>query len=271
MKPVRQSAAFTLVELLVVISIMGILAALVVPAVKSFGRAEAQVSATRQLLDGVARARQLAISQRTTVYMVFVPANFWTLPGYSALSVPPADEARLYDKQLNSYVFVTLRGVGDQPGRNVPRYIGNWRSLPEGNFFAPWKFGLLPTQSVLITDPPPPAVPAKREFRVYGFSYSNKIPFPTAETPGRVVGGELIWVDLPFIAFNHLGQLLSGQDEYIPLARGTVGHSYSPEKVPLPNPPFAEERPPGNSINNFNLVRIDWLTGRARVERQEVQ
>lgn len=254
MKPVRQSAAFTLIELLVVISIMGILAALVVPAVKSFGRAEAQVSATRQLLDGVARARQLAISQRTTVYMVFVPSNFWA-------TLPPTEQeaaAKLYDKQLNSYGFLTLRGVGDQPGRNISRYIGGWRSLPEGNFIAPWKFN--PRNTFMNLQAPGDS----QVHQVYGFETSRALPFPRAESPTDQV-------DVPFIAFNHLGQLLSGQDEYIPLARGTVGHAYSPEKVPLPNPPFAEERPPGNSINNFNLVRIDWLTGRARVERQEVQ
>ena len=60
-----------------VISILGILAALVVPALKNFGHSDATISASRQLLDDVARARQLAISQRTTVYMVFVPTNFW--------------------------------------------------------------------------------------------------------------------------------------------------------------------------------------------------
>jgi hypothetical protein len=31
------------------------------------------------------------------------------------------------------------------------------------------------------------------------------------------------------------------------------------------------ETPPGNSINAFNLVQIDWLTGRAVLENQKVQ
>jgi prepilin-type N-terminal cleavage/methylation domain-containing protein len=68
--------AFTLIEMLVVLSIMGIMAALAVPALKNFGHADAMTAAAQQMVGDVGRARQLAISQRTTVYMVFVPANF---------------------------------------------------------------------------------------------------------------------------------------------------------------------------------------------------
>lgn len=70
--------AFTLLELLVVIAIMGILAALTVPVLKNFGKSDATLGAARQLLDDVARARQLAISDRTTIYMLFIATNFFT-------------------------------------------------------------------------------------------------------------------------------------------------------------------------------------------------
>jgi hypothetical protein len=42
-------------------------------------------------------------------------------------------------------------------------------------------------------------------------------------------------------------------------------------KAMLWNSPSVSETPPGNSINAFNLVQIDWLTGRAVLENQKVQ
>ena len=79
--------AFTLVEMLAVIVILGILAALLVPSLKNFGHADAMTAATRQMLDDIGRTRQLAISQHTTVYMVFVPAE---IPGGGGCRQPRA-------------------------------------------------------------------------------------------------------------------------------------------------------------------------------------
>src|SRR5437016_11503932 len=101
------AGAFTLIELLVVISIVGLLAAVAVPVVNNF-KPNVVAGATRQLLDDVARARQLAISQRTTVYMVFVPTNFWKDPVYHNASWTAADlrkATNLFDKQMIGYNF----------------------------------------------------------------------------------------------------------------------------------------------------------------------
>jgi hypothetical protein len=82
-------------------------------------------------------------------------------------------------------------------------------------------------------------------------------------------------VNLPYIAFNYLGQLtrdgstVLDQDEFIPVARGSLSFSRDSGKNAIQGPPSQSESPPGTSIKNFTLVRIDHLTGRARVEKQE--
>src|SRR5580698_1225546 len=74
-------SGFTLVEMLTVIAIIAIVAGMAVPLLKNYGKSNVNVTASRQFLDDIGRARQLAMSQRTTVYMVFVPTNFFNANG----------------------------------------------------------------------------------------------------------------------------------------------------------------------------------------------
>ena len=276
-------SAFTLVELLVVISILGILAFLTMPALKNFAKSDATISASRQLLDGVARARQFAISQRTTVYMVFVPMNFWTpnwwdlngqnanAPAWNALTPGAQTMAtNLCDYQLTGYTFMAYGAMGDQPGNHQWHYLEPWQHLPDGTFIALAKFTNSPSQT---TASQPYTIAG---YPINGFNYMNTIPFPT-ET--NTVSTTPALPNLPYLEFNYQGQLVwkwtptaiirmlhpARQGQHFPGARpGTKALTFYPPNV--------MEMPPGNSTGSaYNIIHIDRLTGRAVLEFQKVQ
>jgi len=283
--------AFTLIELLTVIAIIGILAALLAGSVRGWLKGDATVAATRQMLDDCARARQLAISERSTVYMVFIPTNFWTDPfktgggpnGWTDMQVGPAPfittsmtATQAYGAQLNGYKIVSLRDVGDQPGRTNPKDLTGIKTLPSGSFIEPLKFSA-PSYPIYAFNRP--------DLPIYGFLKTNTIPFPTSDIMSNTAfanlyrggQGSVHFVTLPYIAFNYLGQLTPGDgsvlahDENIPLAYGSFGPAFSPgTKLPMQANPSYSEEPPGNSTNiSYNIIHIDRLTGRARLERQD--
>jgi len=277
----------------VVVSIMGLLAVVGLPMLKGFGQSTITKNAIQQLQSDLAYARQKAMSERTTVYVVFVPptivdAALDTQVRNSLL----ADRPRVLQQYQNlcqhpysSYALYTDRNVGSQPGQRNPRYLTEWRSLPDNTFVALSKFVNLTTNAAMADG-------WKRKYtngfdanrmyllptRPFAFKY---FPVPNAKSTDAA-GKRIEWL-MPYVAFDaqgklywHLEQVLNdkllGQkllSEFIPLARGSV--FVTTNASGMYQPADVMENPPGNSTNMFNVMNINWLTGRVRLEKPELR
>ena len=237
-------------------------------------RSNATSAADRQLLDDLAYARQRAIAQHTTVYVVFVPPSLGNTAVYPPLGDPAAGAvlSNLYGGRFTTYALLSLRSVGEQPGQAHPRYLTTWRSLPEGVFIATNKFRLDVTTDPYYNDP------VRRMFSTTNNFLFSTFLFPVI-TNSLPAAYSSAGVRLPYLAFDYRGQLLSGRDEYIPLAPGSVAYPRGKDGNYLAGTTVSVlERPAGNTMydpsypnNAFNQVHIDWLTGRARVEKAEIR
>jgi len=275
-KNVRPSAGFTLIELLVVIAIIAILTGLAVPAIKNLGRSNILTSSSRQLLDDIGRARQLAVTHRTTVYMVFVPTNFWSLnAAHWWPNLTPAQKTvvtNLFGLQMSGYNYLSFGDVGDQPGNHAWHYLSSWQSMPEGTYIAASKFSQYP---------PFVATHIQAWEQDYNGGQPNPIscftnlsvPFPTSDTNSPAYG--FTFLPLPVIAFDYTGRLVSEMDSggnlhdaYIPLTQGSILPARDGRtKIMQMALPSVLERPPGNTTNiSYNIIHIDALTGRAQLE-----
>ena len=201
-----------------------------------------------------------------------VPPGFWNDPNYGKFYTltDTTNANALIEKQMTGYAYLSLRSVGDQPGRSYPRYLSSWRTLPGGAFISEAKFNYnnplnpVPVLNIYTN--------SQLVCRIYGFNTNNIFPFPSENT---LSADGSHWIFLPYIAFDGMGQLVSGNSstpEYIPISEGAVSISRDPNtKVAIQGPVSVHESPPGNTTNNYNLVYIDQLTGRARIEHTKVQ
>jgi Tfp pilus assembly protein PilE len=239
---------------MIVLAIIGMLAAITLPAIKNIRKNNTMVAAGRQLVDDLALARNRAISERTTVYVVFISSDL--LPQTFNLNTKDGKLAeRLKSGLYTTYALFAERSVGDQPGRRRARFLTSWRSLPDGILIA--------TNKLWYNEP---LVAAPDEWlRTYDYA---DFPFPASASVTAQA--------LPYLAFDFQGRLVNKQNqvqlngEIIPLARGSILYSRANNGALLDID--VRESPPGNAsdTNTFHLVRVDGLTGRARVETKAI-
>lgn len=245
--PVGRRRAFTLIEMLVVLVIIGLLAALALPHIRGHTESVAIDAAMNQLVADLALARQKAITQRGSVAMIFL-TDAINPPNISmGLATPNETKEieRLRGGIYTHYALFAFRKAGEQPGQGTQGYITEWKSLPEKTFFS--------------KDSP---------LSILALASDDHIPFPFSTSQNEV--------KLPYIAFDAEGHYVKLSDSFngrkdsvlpandsVSIARGAVFYSRD-DQGRIINFEL-QEIPPNNSTGN--VVRIDFLTGRAKREQ----
>ncbi len=167
---------FTLVELLIVISVIAVMTLIAVPAFQDIGRGSKMNGAVRELYATLNLARQWAITHRENTYVVF-PDDFNGM--YGGLSTNE------HKKALRSYAVYT-EGKG---------YVTEWRFLPAGIYFIDTNNSDNDDWRNEFEDE---ILPGKDVFRIGSV---EQIPFPDSDSPDQ---------DVNCLVFEPTGSLTLG-------------------------------------------------------------
>ena len=160
----RSRAAFTLVELLAVIGIMGLLAAVGVPALKGLTGSGGRKQALSQLMGALEIARNTAISTGTNAAVIFPDNTFASGDAYKYRSM-----AVVAWNATNSATAATM--------------VGSWIVLPQGVAFFPNSISALPQGNNIsvriLTSTNPAASFRAISFQSDGALDESQSPLPT--------------------------------------------------------------------------------------------
>lgn len=244
--PMRRREAFTLVEMLAVITVMLVILKLTLPSLDGILGVEAQGMARTQLVGDLNRARAKALERGSPVYVVFMPlynqvgcvplgANDPAKIKHQLFQSNP-DANALLAGQLSRYALFAEYLPGDQPGNPSSKWLTDWKSLPAGYYFDPLELESLPEQVL---------VPHLKGVR------------PTNSTAR---------VELPAVKYNSRGELVGAglRGIYLSVNNGGV----LPPRQNLDGTFAVEDADPPESLDNAqrHWLHINAITGRSEIE-----